>query len=174
MASIGALVFCTDCGNILPMSTGSSRNMLVCRCCGAENRGMASSWTWRGQLMCCLRADEIDTSSAKVIVTESKPRDFPSPLRQKLSLVQSVELHKVKSGTVTTETCPKCGRTEVRYTTAQTRGADEGSTVFFNCDCGHRCVLDDGDGCALTIVRLLTNGQVVAQQLKSFSSQLPR
>jgi len=39
MASMGSLVFCTDCGNILPMSTGSNRNLLVCRCCGAENKG---------------------------------------------------------------------------------------------------------------------------------------
>ena len=39
MASMGSLVFCTDCGNILPMSKGSDRNLLVCRCCGAENKG---------------------------------------------------------------------------------------------------------------------------------------
>ncbi|CAK7566537.1 MAG: DNA-directed RNA polymerase I core subunit rpa12 [Sporothrix epigloea] len=117
MASIGSLVFCTDCGNLLPMSKGSSRNLLVCRCCGAENK---------------------DAASTKTIVTESKPTDFPSPLRQKLSSVQVVEKHKVNGEATTNETCPKCGRTEVRFTTAQIRGADEGSTVFFRCDCGFR------------------------------------
>ncbi|OAA56692.1 DNA-directed RNA polymerase 1 kda [Niveomyces insectorum RCEF 264] len=102
MASMGSLVFCTDCGNILPMSVGSSRNILTCRCCGAENK---------------------DTAASQTI---------------KLSTVQTVERHKVQTDVTTNETCPKCGRTEVRFTTAQLRGADEGSTVFFNCDCGFR------------------------------------
>ncbi|EFX02751.1 DNA-directed RNA polymerase 1 kda [Grosmannia clavigera kw1407] len=117
MASLGSLVFCTDCGNLLPMSKGSDRNRLVCRCCGAHNQ---------------------DQSASQTIVTSSNPKDFPSPLRQKLSTTQSVERHKVSTEAVTTETCPKCGRTEVRFTTAQIRSADEGSTVFFHCDCGHR------------------------------------
>ncbi|EPE06035.1 transcription factor s-ii [Ophiostoma piceae UAMH 11346] len=122
MASMGSLVFCNDCGNLLPMTKGSSRNLLVCRCCGAENR---------------------DAASAKTILTESKPKDFPSPLRQKLSSVQVVERHKVQGEATTTETCPKCARTEVRFSTAQTRGADEGSTVFFHCDCGYRWSLNN-------------------------------
>lgn len=37
-------------------------------------------------------------------------------------------------------TCEKCGRDEVRYYTQQLRGADEGSTVFYECDCGHKYV----------------------------------
>lgn len=39
MSAIGSLVFCTDCGNLLPASKGSSKNILQCECCGAENRG---------------------------------------------------------------------------------------------------------------------------------------
>lgn len=39
MASIGSLVFCTDCGNLLPSSKGSQKNILQCECCGAENQG---------------------------------------------------------------------------------------------------------------------------------------
>lgn len=39
MAAIGSLVFCTDCGNLLPASKGSSKNILQCECCGAENQG---------------------------------------------------------------------------------------------------------------------------------------
>jgi hypothetical protein len=40
MAAIGSLIFCTDCGNLLPPSKGSEKNILHCECCGAENRGM--------------------------------------------------------------------------------------------------------------------------------------
>lgn len=39
MAAIGSLVFCTDCGNLLPASKGTERNVLSCECCGAENKG---------------------------------------------------------------------------------------------------------------------------------------
>lgn len=40
MAAIGSLIFCTDCGNLLPASKGSEKNILHCECCGAENRGV--------------------------------------------------------------------------------------------------------------------------------------
>lgn len=39
MAAIGSLIFCTDCGNLLPASKGSEKNILHCECCGAENKG---------------------------------------------------------------------------------------------------------------------------------------
>lgn len=42
MAAIGSLIFCTDCGNLLPVSKGSEKNILHCECCGAENRGAHS------------------------------------------------------------------------------------------------------------------------------------
>lgn len=36
-------------------------------------------------------------------------------------------------------TCPYCKAKEVRYTTLQLRGADEGSTMFYFCpDCSTR------------------------------------
>ncbi|KAF4983070.1 hypothetical protein FZEAL_1438 [Fusarium zealandicum] len=116
MAAIGTLVFCTDCGNLLPATKGTQRNVLRCECCGAENR---------------------DTGS-KVTVTQTKPSDFPSFLRQKLqSSVQAVEKHNVQTESTVHERCPKCGREEVKYTTVQLRSADEGSTVIYNCECGN-------------------------------------
>lgn len=42
MAAIGSLIFCTDCGNLLPPSMGSKKNILNCECCGAENKGAAA------------------------------------------------------------------------------------------------------------------------------------
>ncbi|KAG9504430.1 hypothetical protein J7337_004403 [Fusarium musae] len=119
MAAIGTLVFCIDCGNLLPATKGTQRNVLHCECCGAENRGCA------------------DTGS-KVTVTQTKPSDFPSFLRQKLqSSVQAVEKHNLQTDSTAHETCPKCGREEVKYTNVQLRGADEGSTVIYLCDCGN-------------------------------------
>ncbi|KAL6923718.1 hypothetical protein ACHAPO_008026 [Fusarium lateritium] len=116
MAAIGTLVFCTDCGNLLPATKGTQRNVLRCECCGAENR---------------------DTGS-KVTITQTKPSDFPSFLRQKLqSSVQSVEKHNLQTESTAHETCPKCGREEVKYTTVQLRSADEGSTVIYSCECGN-------------------------------------
>lgn len=73
-----------------------------------------------------------------MITTQSKPSDFPSALRQKLqSNVQAVERHTLNTEMRINERCPKCGREEVNYTNVQLRGADEGSTVIFMCDCGH-------------------------------------
>ncbi|KAF4469631.1 DNA-directed RNA polymerase I subunit RPA12 [Fusarium albosuccineum] len=116
MAAIGTLVFCTDCGNLLPATKGTQRNVLSCECCGAENR---------------------DTG-AKVTVAQTKPSDFPSFLRQKLqSSVQAVEKHNLQTESTAHEKCPKCGREEVKYTNVQLRGADEGSTVIYLCECGY-------------------------------------
>ena len=116
MAAIGSLVFCTDCGNLLPATKGSEKSILLCECCGAENKD----------------------SGSKIIETESKPSDFPSFLRQKLqSSVQNFERHNIQTETAAQEKCPKCGREEVTYTTVQLRSADEGSTVIYNCKCGN-------------------------------------
>ena len=79
----------------------------------------------------------IDTAS-KTTVTQSKPSDFPSLLRQKLSTTQSVERHKIQTEAYTNETCDQCGRTEVRFSAVQLRSADEGSTIFYTCECGHK------------------------------------
>ncbi|PNP75676.1 hypothetical protein FNYG_11085 [Fusarium nygamai] len=77
-------------------------------------------------------------TGSKVTVTQTKPSDFPSFLRQKLqSSVQAVEKHNLQTDSTVRETCPKCGREEVKYTNVQLRGADEGSTVIYLCDCGN-------------------------------------
>ncbi|ORX95787.1 hypothetical protein BCR34DRAFT_607841 [Clohesyomyces aquaticus] len=116
MAAIGSLVFCTDCGNLLDGSAGKEDAILTCQVCGAKNK---------------------DTSS-KTIVTHSKPTAFPSSLRAKRSEVQTITEADIQTHAVTSQSCEKCHREEVRYYTQQLRGADEGTTVFYECDCGHK------------------------------------
>jgi DNA-directed RNA polymerase I subunit RPA12 len=79
----------------------------------------------------------IDTAS-KIIETKTKASSFPSLLRQKRSAIQTVERSDMENSTVIQQACPECGRQEVRYTAVQLRSADEGSTIFYTCDCGHK------------------------------------
>ncbi|KAK2627664.1 hypothetical protein QTJ16_002310 [Diplocarpon rosae] len=121
MSAIGSLVFCTDCGNLLESSTGKKNAVLICDCCGAENKGLSGP----------------DTASTTTI-THTKASDFPSLLRQKRSDVQQIERGDMQSEARIKITCTECGRDEVRYTAVQLRSADEGSTIFYTCDCGHK------------------------------------
>ncbi len=133
MSAIGSLVFCTDCGNLLEPSRGVKNSILKCECCGTENKGSFPR---------LLRAPILiqpDTTS-KTITTTTKPSSFPSVLRQKRSAIQTVERSDMKNEAVIQVTCPECGRKEVRYSAVQLRSADEGSTIFYSCDCGHKYV----------------------------------
>jgi len=86
-------------------------------------------------ILTCFKPDH----HSKVVLTRTKPSDFPSLLRQKLSVVQTVERHKVQTERIDANTdCPKCGTRGIRYSEVQQRGADEGSTIVYNCDCGHK------------------------------------
>ncbi|KAI8942573.1 hypothetical protein NX059_000631 [Plenodomus lindquistii] len=116
MSAIGSLVFCTDCGNLLDGSAGRKNAILTCAVCGASCK---------------------DTSS-KTVVTQSKPTAFPSPLRAKRSEVQTIVEGDIQTTSEIDQPCEKCGRPKVRYYTQQLRSADEGSTVFYECECGHK------------------------------------
>lgn len=54
--------------------------------------------------------------------------------------MQTVSEDDVNTTSVIAQRCEECGREEVRYYTQQLRSADEGSTVFYECDCGHKYV----------------------------------
>ena len=79
-------------------------------------------------------------TSAKVIVTKSKPGDFPSALRAKRSQVQNFDLEEVTAESITMQMCDGCGKEQkIRYYEKQLRSADEGSTVFYTCThCGKK------------------------------------
>lgn len=151
MADFEGLIFCLDCSNLLPPSKGDENNILKCDCCGKENKGTCRG---RWNMKCTLRSQQARPAGNNSLtywlildlclgeeMEETKPSDFPSPLRQKLSVVQTVERHKVQTERIDANTdCPKCGTRGIRYSEVQQRSADEGSTILYNCDCGHKCV----------------------------------
>jgi DNA-directed RNA polymerase I subunit RPA12 len=135
MSAIGSLIFCSDCGNLLDGSAGKKNVTLTCAVCGASCK---------------------DTSS-KTVVTHSKPTAFPSSLRAKRSEVQTINDDEVQTSVVIQHPCEKCGREEVRYYTQQLRSADEGTTVFYECDCGHKWVITNSMIAPLLILRYRWN-----------------
>lgn len=145
MATIGSMVFCADCGNLLPAATGSEKGLLKCECCGAVSKGRyrlgpVHAFQPPRMLPLTLLVPRVKDAGSKTIVTKSKPADFPSFLRQKLqSTVQAIDRNTVNTQGTVNERCRNCGREEVRYTTVQLRSADEGSTVIYSCECGNSC-----------------------------------
>ena len=150
MAAIGTLVFCTACGNLLDASSGNAKAILTCNQCGTENQGKRMPLPFLPLPPLPLSSTLLSFPPSqpanhphldipfKTITTKSKPNAFPSLLRSKLSSVQSLSAEDVETHAVIQETCPDCGRTEMRWYTQQLRGADEGSTVFYECECGHK------------------------------------
>ena len=140
MAAIGSLVFCTDCGNLLDGSSGNKEVMLTCDVCGTENRGRRNEprWPARGTSRARHADSRLPDNASTSITATSKPNAFPSALRAKRSTVQTLTEDDIPKDAAIAETCSECGRKEVRFYTQQLRGADEGSTVFYSCECGHR------------------------------------
>lgn len=118
MVAIGSLLFCDACGSLLPRIIASSNKEDLVKC---ED---------------CFQYTK-DTST-KVIISQSKPSAFPSALRAKHSEVQSVDAESLQVEAVIAKDCPDCGRTEMFYHTKQLRSADEGTTVFYRCECGYK------------------------------------
>ncbi|KAF8536083.1 DNA-directed RNA polymerase i 13.7 kda polypeptide [Trichophaea hybrida] len=114
MSTIGTLVFCSDCGNLLDRSPGSSK--LICEMCHAI----------------------VTDTSNKTVTTSSSANTFPSALRLRRSAVQSLAAEDLHTEAKISQTCPECGNEEMWFFTLQLRGADEGATVFYRCECGHR------------------------------------
>jgi DNA-directed RNA polymerase I subunit RPA12 len=95
-------------------------------------------------------------------VTRTKPSDFPSLLRAKLSTTQTVVRHEIRTDQVDPNMdCPSCGTTGIRYSEVQLRSADEGSTIIYNCECGHKYGIPD----YLVVSRFANLSQVEYEQL---------
>ena len=97
----------------------------------------------RDPINICDTNRKLSDTAATSIKTTSKPSAFPSILRAKKSTVQTLTEADVQKGAVIAETCPECGRKEMTFYTQQLRSADEGSTVFYSCECGHKFTVNN-------------------------------
>lgn len=50
----------------------------------------------------------------------------------------SKEIHIHSKGAKIDQLCENCGSEQMYYKAMQTRSADEGQTIFYTCDCGHK------------------------------------
>ena len=100
-----------------------------------------------------------DTSST------SGPGAFPSVLqRKKNSHVQSMEPHEQTSKPLIWQECSKCGAKEMWYSSKQLRGADEGTTIFFECPvCGNKWVVKNLRYVTSTNIILLTGSPRITE-----------
>ncbi|GAM82196.1 hypothetical protein ANO11243_001750 [Dothideomycetidae sp. 11243] len=117
MALVGTLCFCTDCGTILDRANPDI-STIKCTVCGNANK---NNWP---------------TSISSTL----DPAKLPSSLRQKMhSFVQVQPEDFQATDALTNEQCPECGNPEMYFRERQTRGADEGSTIYYTCPkCGHK------------------------------------
>jgi DNA-directed RNA polymerase I subunit RPA12 len=78
--------------------------------------------------------------------TISRSTDYPSALQRKRDRFTTLPIsQEIASAQQTTnEECPQCHNPEMQFREAQTRGADEGSTIFYTCPkCMHKFNTND-------------------------------
>jgi DNA-directed RNA polymerase subunit M len=101
--------FCPNCGTRLvskPSEEGIKDGLqMVCPKCGYKKQGKQKP-----------------TVAPKSIKRSSKP-----------SITVIGKEHQIRTLPTTDKACPKCGNNLAYYWQVQTRGGDEGSTLFFRC-----------------------------------------
>ena len=104
--------FCLQCGDLLDFELISS-DCVKCQKCGGES--------------------SLDAIKNHYITTDDiydYSRDWMNKLMNREDKLRTEQ--EVKR-TIANEICPKCGYDRMYFTTRQTRSADEGSTVFYEC-----------------------------------------
>eukprot|EP00039_Didymoeca_costata_P004725 m.75764 g.75764 ORF g.75764 m.75764 type:complete len:118 (+) comp12521_c0_seq2:109-462(+) len=109
--------FCAECGTLLP--TPGAKDVFSCPRCNEQHRAA-------------------DFEGIK-ITSKTRPYAFQKP---KFNTGKNETREGTKDPKVD-EACPKCGKHEMTFTTAQLRSADEGQTIFYTCQaCGHKYQLN--------------------------------
>ena len=104
--------FCEDCGELLDFEI-ITNNGVKCQKCGGET--------------------PLENIKNHFIESEEKfemSKEWMNKLKNKEDKLRQEQ--KVKRAIIN-ETCPKCGYGKLYYDVKQTRGADEGSTVYYEC-----------------------------------------
>lgn len=141
--------FCRQCGALLQLPES---NTIVCDACGLRCRYQGALPAPRphggaegphfpvdsaGEAARCdagrlRRAPDL----AKLeVVTQSSEKPVQAWLKQEMGAQEDQGRARAKVD----EECPSCGHKGLYFYTMQLRSADEGSTVFYECDeCGHK------------------------------------
>ncbi|KAI4729445.1 hypothetical protein E4T49_02922 [Aureobasidium sp. EXF-10728] len=115
MALVETLLFCTACGNILARHP-PSQPTITCTVCSTLN---PNNWPISHKQTSAINA-------------------FPSRLLDKRSNIQILTAEDRDTWALTSKPCPQCQNEKLAFRDVQTRGADEGSTVFYKCAvCGY-------------------------------------
>jgi DNA-directed RNA polymerase I subunit RPA12 len=121
---MSTLTFCDRCGTLFPPATSIPSETMQNYPCAV-----------------CNKHTDLTAASKATVTTRSHDNAFPSALRARRSAVQTLKEGDVQTEATITQTCPECGRTEMKFYTMQLRSADEGATVFYRCECGYRYVM---------------------------------
>ena len=110
--------FCEDCGELLDFEIIINNNVR-CQKCGGET--------------------PLENIKDHFIESEEKfelSKEWMNKLKNKEDKLRQEQ--KAKKAVID-EVCPKCGHNKLYYYVQQTRSADEGSTVFYECiKCGYK------------------------------------
>jgi DNA-directed RNA polymerase I subunit RPA12 len=67
--------------------------------------------------------------------------ETPVVMSKTFESTNKVDIKKAKGAKIKQQ-CPMCNSEEMSYSTVQMRSADEGQTIFYECDCGYRMKLN--------------------------------
>jgi DNA-directed RNA polymerase I subunit RPA12 len=137
--AFNGLLFCTTCGNLLPRVSKATMPHITCDLCETINTSTSSQdkINIAGMTVTDLSTDDWPEQTS----TTSRSTDYPSALQRKCDRFTTLPIsQEIASAQQTTnEECPQCHNPEMQFREAQTRGADEGSTIFYTCPkCLHK------------------------------------
>ncbi|KAL8285672.1 hypothetical protein RB597_002642 [Gaeumannomyces tritici] len=120
-----AIQFCDDCGDTLPIT--ADRNV-KCDCCGKMNKSKAFLPCLTKTLDLCKRKGDGHAEGPVPSLYTVIPSLAGAGTGQ-----EKTHSREENHWPSIEQDCQFCDAKEIRYTTLQTRGADEGSTVFYFC-----------------------------------------
>lgn len=124
--------FCDSCGNLLPTTQNPE---VECDCCRRVSKSTYELWL--GFVCYTELPSLLDTLLSTV--SASVTHDFPSGLRKNWINMPRIIACPRDTWPKTDEECQMCDAKRVKYCALQLRGADEGTTIFYDCSkCGFR------------------------------------